>query len=233
MLRVVNLSGFGGVVTSSGGGGGGGSPGSGVASLTYVDKSNSGSNLTTYTFNNRSFGTESVTRYIVVGVIGTNPTGRTISSVTVNGNATTIIGQAGTTTRVGIAITSSAFPTGTVGPITVTWNSAPSECAIVVYAVYDIGSTTATDTLSATGNDPSGAIDVPANGIMIAIAGTGARPNAVTWTNATEDEEDNLGSDSAYSSASHTTSTEQLARTITATFSTDVNSALYAASWAP
>jgi hypothetical protein len=144
-----------------------------------------------------SFGTESPTRRIVVGIACVNGTAAgEPSSCTIGGVAATLHASRpapnGTTNAV-VQIWSALVPTGTTG--TVEWSVPSGDIdggSIYVWAAYDLASGTSTDTASGTQGGATTTIDlsldVEAGGGVFAIAGTsGALAETWTWVGATKD----------------------------------------------
>lgn len=143
-----------------------------TAELTWVAATTDTSNLATYTFSGQSFGDANPTRHIIVGGTARFSSAATISSITIGGVSATVVAQATESTnllRTFIAI--AAVPTGTSGDIVVTMSGGCQACRIGVWRAVYLGSATPSDTLTANNvNDPSGSIDVPANGFIVGAA---------------------------------------------------------------
>lgn len=103
----------------------------------------------TYTFSSTSIGAASVSRLVVVtvGFCDRTGTGRTISSATIGGVTATINTQINdaASTAPGVAIIQAVVPTGTSGDIVINFSGSIHSCGIGVFALYDLISTTPTD----------------------------------------------------------------------------------------
>lgn len=131
-------------------------------------------NATVFTFAGVPIGTAG-RRYVVfrLATLGT-----LITSVTVNGVASTLLGAP--TSKMYI----SSVPTGTTCTIQITQSSAfPSTYTIMVWSVWDIRSATAYDYVeSATASPVTVSVNVPNRGIVIATALPDVNGASVTWT---------------------------------------------------
>lgn len=198
-------------------------PGYGLgASIVHTHSVALTTNLTTYTFSAASLGTAATGRRILVAA-GSN-TGNSphtaISSVTVGGNATTAVS--------GLNLVSSAMAagffiltldTGTTGDVVVTMGEASRTAGIDVWAIYDLESSTPTDTASSQVNDPSGDLDISAGGVAVGyvVYEPPTTAASTSWTNLTENDDLDWGeSNRSQSGASANFSTAQTALTITA-----------------
>ncbi len=154
--------------------------------ISYRTQSSSTSDLSTYTFSTLDIGTAG-TRHVVVGVVssGTSPS---ISSVTVAGvSATAMIELAESNLKIGLWIAS--VPTGTTGDVVVTHTSSMLRCGVIVWAVYDITSTTPTATASDSAPALSQSLTINAGGVGIGLADGYQNGSTAswTWTGLTED----------------------------------------------
>lgn len=198
--------------------------------------------LTTYTFSSQSMGAAHDERHMIVGVIGYHESaGRSISSVTLDGNTMTSIATASTGSHIA-AIYAIKDTADTTDNVVVTFNTTMRRCRIIVWrmvgpsgvAAYD----TATDTVVtvATLDIP---VDIPKGGAVVAIAGydgvSGAGASA-TWTNLTEDTDTSPVSDQLHTGA-HDSGFELQAQRAIAVGSNGLNptldAAAAAASWGP
>ena len=147
----------------------------------------SGNTASVFNFDAVSIGAEPApgsTRTIKIAVSGgTNLAARTLSGVTVNGDAA-IIDIQNSATGVVAAITSRNVATGTTADIVVTFSGVVFGCAIGVYRIIDATTTPAdTDTSSA---DPSSlSLNAPANSYVIAV-GANRNRGTFTWTGVNE-----------------------------------------------
>lgn len=153
-------------------------------SVTWTDAEASNTILGTHTFTAVAIGTAG-TRHIIFPVI----TGATVTScsATVNGSAATAISGAtlnGSAWDVRMFIAS--VPTGTTADIVVTI-SPSSTCFITAFAAYDLTSAASFDTATDQGTDPlTLSLNIPANGIAVAMSFVNDSPNSWTWTGMTE-----------------------------------------------
>lgn len=155
---------------------------------TFNARYTSTTDLTTYTFSASSLGAEAANRKIVVGILGrsTNPSTRTISSVTVAGVAATAVVYVSNTIGNVAAFYVADVLTGTTGDIVVVWSAGMQNCTIASYAMFAAASSTP----SATGTDIASAysqpLDIPAQGVAFACGAVQANTTA-TWAGLTED----------------------------------------------
>lgn len=182
------------------------------------------------TFTDAAIGSAAADRLVVVTALGHNVGGsnRTITSVTIGGNAATVHEQI---QSVGLSagVASLVVTTGTTATIVVTWSGALTDTRIVVYTITGLTSTTPHDTGDAAGDTM--ALDIPAGGVAIGIAGEkNGTLGDITWTGLTEDTEVTSGS-CRIGTASQTGMSLETARTISAT-SSATNEAVVAVSWA-
>jgi hypothetical protein len=108
-----------------------------------------------------------------------------ITSATINGVAATVHTQV-TSNNACSAIIGALVPTGETGDIVVNYSSGITRPTAHVYALYGLASSTPTDTVTATGVDPGGVIDVAAGGSLIAAATNEATTLGSIWTGVTE-----------------------------------------------
>lgn len=148
-----------------------------VFSATHVDSSSTTTGSSAFTFSSQSIGAApggGETRLVVVAIgVVDNSKSMAISSVTIGGVTATIHAN-GTDTVSGsrsrAAIASAVVPSGTTADVVVNMTTNCTGMAIDVYRIMNPTSTTPADTLATGGNSPSGTIDVPAGGILIAAA---------------------------------------------------------------
>lgn len=139
---------------------------------------------TTTTFPAHAIGTAAADRYVLVGAQMNIGTARSITSITIGGNAASL-------TATGSSVRCSAFgilavPTGTTANIVVTWSGSGSgHCRI---GVWNINGGLLSVTPTSTSNDTDGAVSVlvDAGGVAFAIA-SGSNNTTGTWTGVTED----------------------------------------------
>lgn len=186
-----------------------------------------------FTFSGASIGPAQANRRVYVGVAWRSAAGspRTLSSLTVAGNATTIAAQVnGAVNSSGAALASLALASGTTGDIVVTLSGPALRCAIGVFVSYG-HATTATDTATANEgvtNDVS--VDVPLGGIIIGMAYNGTA--TATWTGLTEYFDDIVEGTTRASGAFYAAGAAETPRTITMAPASGADSAVVAASFA-
>jgi hypothetical protein len=127
--------------------------------------------------------------YTVVLITWSDAAAQTLSSLTWNGNAMTILVQdTEATDSIGAAI---AIISGAQsGSIVATFSGAVDASGLTVVSLNNLSSTTPIDTDSDTdggGAASLAALDSPgADGVRLCAYANGQSPNAITWTNATE-----------------------------------------------
>jgi hypothetical protein len=228
MLRVSNLSGF-----------GGRNRGPVTRELTASAVDNTDQKI--FTFAGKSFGTETPDRVMAVSVELTGGlTTTTLTSVTIGGVAATKLVAASASGGFqeiwGTPKTQDAGPTGTSGNIVVTSASTANSlnCAIEVYAIKGAASATPDHTAPDTSSPLSVTIDVPANGVAIAGARGVSTPGNASWTGLTEDVDAAVdGGVSASTSASAEFTTAQTGLTVSVSFAAGTATGLAVASWGP
>jgi hypothetical protein len=194
---------------------------------TFLAHSEQTATASSYSFTSLSFGMADADRYIVACLtIQASVDGVGITDCTIGGiTATQIVQSALAGGRRGAAIFIAKVPTGTSGTVAFTLSGNAANASVAVYSV--IGGPAASST-SSTDNAPTASLNIAAHGavIAVAIAGSGSSPSA-TWTNLTEDCDNNLGSGNLQcrSSASKSFATAQTGLTTTCTFSTTAGSA--------
>lgn len=151
----------------------------GPGSVDTVDRS-------TYTFNTLNTGTARAGRLLVFTGYATSPSGTnpTLDTATIDGNSATIFQLAdtsGSTERVAFIIYA-VVATGTTATVVLNFLATMSRCGISGgYALYDISSTTPTDTASSNADAGALDLDVVINSIVIGISGNVAG-TAGSWT---------------------------------------------------
>lgn len=187
----------------------------------FTDSGDSGdSGVTTHTFTSRSLGAAHPTRYIVVGVHTANVA---IDSATIGGVTATIIASTtgpngGTCHFIGAAV-----PTGTTGNVVINISSTAISCKIVVYALYNLKSTTPvynqTDTSVSSNAITLSGINIPRRSCLIAVCSRQLNI-AHSWSGTAGETEDADFSSSAnyrISCAHQNYNTAQSSRTVVCT----------------
>lgn len=149
-------------------------------------------NRTTYTFAAANLGTATGDRYIIVGVLARRTSGSpSISSMTVNGEAATLvtaIGSSGNYAGIYIA----AVPTGATGDIVFTFDSTMALCQYAAWHVTGLASATATDSDTSTAAAPTANIDVVAGGFAVGVASVASTTGTTAWTNLSNERGDSV-----------------------------------------
>lgn len=171
----------------------------GGATATRVFESNatigSGSGgLNSYSFSSQAIGTADPTRYVVVLVSAVNTLGTdtTISSVTFNGAAASILKQSagGGGPIVISAMVGALITSGTTMNVVVNVSGASGRsCSIAIYSLYNLVSMTPFDIQSGSaspGTSVSCTANVPGGGIKLGVT-TSPSNETQTWTNITKD----------------------------------------------
>lgn len=187
--------------------------------------------LTTYTFSSQSLGDAAGDRHIIVGVHSRSGSNHTVSSVTVQGIAGTIVAQQSNNTSSSstAAIAIVAVPTGTTGDVVVTLSTGAVRCGVSLWRATGLASTTPVDVDSSTASNPTATLDT-GDGFAVGVANQFGTIT-FSWTGLTEDLDVQVESNTTFSSASATTTEGTLA--ITATPSAAGNAVGVFASWAP
>ena len=149
--------------------------------LTYVGSDNRTAGSTIYTFTAEPIGTATSDRVIVVGAMLNAGGARTVSSITLGGNAMTSI--VGTSSASNCALFRISVATGTTADIVVTGSGASSGCFIVVYSLTGWGTvnTYASNSNTGGGSTILTTVDTAANGVVIGIQNRFST-NAITGT---------------------------------------------------
>jgi hypothetical protein len=200
-----------------------------VATVEFRGSSVDATNGTVFTFSAEDLGSSADAHKVVI-VIETPGTTRTISSVTVDGNAAVLVVQ--TASNQESFIYDADGITATSGDVVVTFTSSASRCGIGVYAVY--GSATADSDNGSSLTDPgSVTIDVLAGGVVIggASLSTGS-PSSYVWTELIEHYDEIVESESIQSGASKAYAAAQTDLVITSDCDSSVNQ-MVVATWGP
>ncbi len=185
------------------------------ATISFLDTDDTSTNASSYTFSSISIGAAAADRFVIVGAatIEQSGLGATINSITLNGNAMTLLARAtdtaGSSNRAGAALFGLTVNSNTTATIVVGLSQESQGCAIAVWKANGLSSTTPNDTLTATDANPlTGTIDVQAGGVCVGMVGwssPGEGAQTTTWTGlTTEDVDDSMGSEPGKSfSAAH------------------------------
>jgi hypothetical protein len=200
-------------------------------SATYINTNSSTANASTYDFGDFTFPTNGLAVVLVVanGAAGV----RTISSLTVGGNAASLEVNSGDGPRTG-GVASVAVVAGARN-VTVNLSGTQGRCAVFVYLLAGLVSNTVSDfqDLHAPGGTPVtslalNSVTIPAGGVGL-YACLHANTNAHTWTNATEQ----TGADYSVEATDQVSSALALvAATVTPSWTTSAAAVAVGASWA-
>jgi hypothetical protein len=214
---------------------GGGSP----ATRTYVSSTVSTSNASAYTFTNHNIGTAAADRYVVVGYASYNNTSGapSFSSATIGGNAATPHhNQINVTDFVYMAtgIFGLLVTSGTQATIVVNFSETMQNCVVSVWALYGLDSTTPHHTNGGNADSAtsvSTTLNIPDQGVAVAIAGSVNNNVAHTAAGLTEDADTTIESTQRYHSMSAQSMSAETGRTISSTGNAVTFRSLAAASW--
>jgi hypothetical protein len=216
-----------------------------VATATFANGTLISTDLTTYTFSTHAIGTASADRLVVVAILsGAAASPRSVSSVTIGGNAATLYGtQSTNTVRARAAFAGLLVTSGTTADIAVTFSGAMEQAMVTVWALTGAGASFAPHDVRfanmSAGSASTSSLIVPQGGAVIAggyFIDTTAGLTGVTWTGPTEVLD--AGGETAngrYSGASLSNQTASAGYTVTATpnLDSDLGGVLCAASFAP
>jgi hypothetical protein len=158
--------------------------------LAYQTTAVDTSDASTYTFTTQAIGTASATRFVIAGFIGAGGTIGNYSSCNIGGSAATQLGVNNGVTQCKVAFYGRTVTSGTTATIDVTFAAAGVRCALVVYALDFLLSTTPVTTATASAANPlvSTLSSVTQGGAAISIAGGNyADAGPITWTGVTRD----------------------------------------------
>lgn len=162
-------------------------------SVSFVNSYASGTDTSTPTFNGSAIGTYQQNRSLVIAVFARQAAATvSVTGVTVDGiSATQLVARnsADNTVRASLWIVNAGVGTAlendTTANIIVTAGSTLQRCAIGVWAIYGIGSLTATDTAQSTASPANLNVDTSNGDIVIAFACENGNITA-TWAGVTE-----------------------------------------------
>jgi hypothetical protein len=184
-----------------------GEPVAAAAAASAIFTANAGNSTTSlgYSFSSLNLGTASADRHIVVGIAGQAGSAGAVSAVTIAGITAAQVFSVSSST-VTVAFWIAAVPTGTSGTVAVTWAAQRARCAVVVWAITGLLSTTAVDTGSEVNSGTAALndnVDIDAGGVCLAMAydaGTGSR--TWTWSGISEVLDTTFASGRSYTGAS-------------------------------
>lgn len=202
--------------------------------LSLTAQANSGTDGTSFTFAGLSLGDPSASRRIIVAVAHNRNPAQTISTVTVGGVSATIVTNVNSANFLGAGLAIADVPTGTTGDVVVTFANTALQCAVAVYRVVNLASSTAHATAlqsGATAGVLSTTINVPSGGLAVAMA-INSVPAAYTWSaGLLEDTDQTVEGQITGSSASSVFAAAQTGLTITTSAGSGTNAVLTVASW--
>ena len=176
---------------------------------------------TTFTNTGASLGTAATGRRVMVAVMAYVGSGTpTLTGCTINGQTATIAAQVnGTNTFVALAI--AQVDSGATGDIVFTWSSNVQYITTYVWSISNLTTTTAHATLTdntVASSELTGTLNVPANGLVFAVAGTiDGSPTLPTWSaGVTGDDNTTNGGATAAACASASYGSAQTPLTVTA-----------------
>jgi len=189
--------------------------------LTYLGSALNASSSNIYNFSSQPLGNPSPTRVIVAAFSG-------VLGATFSYSSSTLAGISGSYINLSYVVSGSAnistvmsqavVPTDTTGTIQVVWNKSIARCAMSLWAIDGLQSTTFNST-NFSAIIGSGALDLSLNtqiNDVIIAATTAFNNNSATWVGLTENYDDVFGTSRNSAASAIATSTET-PRTITAT----------------
>jgi hypothetical protein len=139
----------------------------------------------TYTYNNISIGAASSNRVVVVFVVASDASSRSVSSISIGGTAATL----GTNTQItGLFLAGMGYrvvSSGTTANVVITFSGSVRDVGVFVYSLYDLKSEIPLDTdnsPSSSGASKTLTMTTEADGIVIGSAIAGATVTSYTWT---------------------------------------------------
>lgn len=206
-----------------------------AASIALTASASSGTDASSYTFSAQALGLAASDRKIVVALTHNANPRRSISSVSVGGVSASAVLVVPLASFAEVALYIADVPTGTTGDVVVNLSGTTLQCAIAVYRVVGVLSSTAYATASQTPSAGSGQVtttlNVPAGGISIGATVTSDGSSWDWSAGLTEDSDQFPESQIAFSSASGAFGSAQTPLTVTATCGTGTRSGLAVASW--
>lgn len=203
-------------------------PGGGKVTRFYRQLLSSGVSSSSFNFGGVTFGDEEAKRLIVC--VGRNNI-QGLTSCTIGGVAASILLNVGNV-NVKSWIAAAEAPIGTSGTILFGFSGA-TVMAAAVYSLYGASALTPFATGSDTSNPLAAALNVPANGVVLAGAGDAIAGASSSWANVTEDVDVIWAGSSQISAASAEVEGEQVGLNVQATQSPVSTPAFVAAAWGP
>ncbi|MGD9537147.1 MAG: hypothetical protein AB7P52_05260 [Alphaproteobacteria bacterium] len=199
-------------------------------SISYQTAVTSTANTNSYSFASQNIGAASPTRYVAIG-IGAVTTGAavTFTGVTIGGVAATQVSTTSLHAAHRMAIYIAAVPNGSTATISFGTTNTAARAWLAVWALYDLTSTTPTDTaVTTSGNPASLNVDLTAGDVTLAVTEMHSNgTKSVSWAGMTERADAVVENNSAFSAADHTATVSETPRTISATFASVTGSPSY------
>lgn len=210
--------------------------GSNTATVAYVTGTNNTTSGTSFTFNSHSIGTANANRRVVVVAYANGSSVTDISGVTIGGNAATLDKKITSISAGPLAIYSLPVASGTTATIVVSTTGTASRCRIEVYTVTGDISIPAKlddgDGYTASGTSVNDTLTVAAGAAVVAGMGVNdTDANTLSWTNLTENSENNTGSTVRDMSVASTNVASGSSLSVTATSSASTALGMVAASY--
>jgi len=204
------------------------------AIIAFLQATQIGTDLTTYTFSGQNFGTANTARYIIVSISGRAAAARTISSVTIGGvSASAVVSNPSADGTNRAAIYVAAVPTGTSGDVVITWSAGMVRCQIGLYSALNINPTA--ESMGTSTADPlTSNLAASAGSVQVAIGHTDGTATA-TWSGTnglTEDFDAQLGDATGRYSGASRASAAAVTSTATCTWTSSTRPVYVAASFA-
>jgi hypothetical protein len=175
-MSTSNRAAMGPIAASGNGGGGSG----GNITFNFIERYGSSTSATSHTFSAVPWANPAAGRRIVVGIIGGSGNAAP-SGVTIGGVAATMISSGSRASGGGSHHSSfwiADLAAGTSGDVVITHAAAKARIFCAVWEVFGIASNTPSDTQYTDATNTT-TIDVPLNGLLLAIAGYNP---STTWT---------------------------------------------------
>lgn len=157
------------------------------ATITNTDNNVSGVNASSYNYASQALGSGTAADHIIIAAVGLNNASFSLNSVTVDGQAATIVAGANSALVTNHVLAAIAIAPATVNPtgtVNLTFSAAIGRSGIGVFRVANLLSTTPTDTGGDTGASPSDTLNISAGGIAVGVV-THNDTNTV-WTGLNE-----------------------------------------------
>jgi hypothetical protein len=198
-------------------------------SVSYCGFTSDTTDLTNYSFSSVSIGTAASSRYVVVLVFARGVSGVSVSSLTVGGVSAT--GYQNVAPSGHNSIWVAAVPSGTTATIEVNMSGACINCAIAVYALYNLTSGIPTSDNRAAALNTTASLSLTNIGGEIVIGGASTL-SAVTndsWTGINEQFDSQV--ESCSRGGGYETNAASGTYTVAVTISATANIVLVAAGW--